>query len=340
MNIQSLLYPNKEMPYAAGGGINPAALPVSQDVNKPSYDPRYDETEYKERSGKHKGVAGVARDVLGFLGDFLLTRLRMPAMYAPAQEQRKRNAAMEGFEINPEAGIERVRDIDAKYGQELYDKRQLDISRDATQARLEQSQRLNEEEIRLRNEAAKREATKKVWGSVAGSMNFSKGDFDPVTKQPRQWSKIRDYGNRYLSKIGVPEEELIPEKYDEDYVKLIRNSNTTVDQQEDNARQEDYYNDMLTERRTSRQADDTRGDASLEERKRAARERERLARERRRDSKRKADADRVARREGRSEPRTPTRTSITTGTDGKKKKTVTTSITGPTLGGRPVIFTD
>jgi hypothetical protein len=99
---------------------------------------------FVETDGKHRGVAGVARDILGTLGDFLLTRLHMPAMYGPAQKDRRLNEAVTGFDQNPIAAINRVTDVDFNAGTKLRDQytdnarlqAQLDATKEARDARV------------------------------------------------------------------------------------------------------------------------------------------------------------------------------------------------------------
>lgn len=101
-----------------GVPVTPQAAPVAPatPVAAPASPQRYE-----EKDGKHRGVAGVARDILGTLGDFLLTRLHMPAMYAPAQQRRKLAAAQEGYETDPLGAINRVTSIDPVMGAKLRD---------------------------------------------------------------------------------------------------------------------------------------------------------------------------------------------------------------------------
>lgn len=94
-------------------------VPVKPQPNAP-VTPRAPQA-YQEQSGKHKGVAGVARDILGTLGDFLLTRLRMPAMYAPAQRDRKLAAAQTNTDTDPIGAIQQVSSLDPVFGAKLRD---------------------------------------------------------------------------------------------------------------------------------------------------------------------------------------------------------------------------
>jgi hypothetical protein len=100
-----------------GVPIDPQAAPVASPVAAPTAPPQ----QYEEKDGKHRGVAGVARDILGTLGDFLLTRLKMPEMYAPAQKERKLAAAQEGYEADPLSAINRVISLDPVFGAKLRD---------------------------------------------------------------------------------------------------------------------------------------------------------------------------------------------------------------------------
>jgi hypothetical protein len=100
-----------------GVPVAPQANPVAAPVAAPAAPPQ----RYEEKDGKHRGVAGVARDILGTLGDFLLTRLHMPAMYAPAQKERKLASAQEGYDTDPLGAINRVTSIDPVFGAKLRD---------------------------------------------------------------------------------------------------------------------------------------------------------------------------------------------------------------------------
>lgn len=91
----------------------PQSLAAGQDTYAPQ------SHSYEEQSGKHKGAAGIGRDILGTLGDFLLTRLHMKPMYWPGQEDRKLNAAWQGHEDDPQAALDRVTDVNFKTGNDL-----------------------------------------------------------------------------------------------------------------------------------------------------------------------------------------------------------------------------
>ena len=174
---------------------------------------------YVEQSGKHKGIPGALRDVFGTLGDFLLTRLRMDPMYAPAQRQRKLRAAIEGYEDDPTAAIQRVMDVDADTGIKLQQKHQENIVRqdenqrkqDKFEWEKEQAQNKLEEE-----EVAKRQ---RIFGAGYGMLQ-SMQDWSSE-KRERDYPKMRDFVHKALaSQFGgeIPNGFELPETYDPDVI--------------------------------------------------------------------------------------------------------------------------
>lgn len=161
--------------------------------------------QYEEQDGKHRGVAGVARDILGTLGDFLLTRLHMPAMYAPAQEARKLAAAQANIDTDPVGSIQQVSSIDPVFGAKLRDQ-YIDNSRlaasqastaEARDARLAQAAALQNE--KNRNTSAS------YLGSLVGV---------PEADRATNYAAIRQ---RLLSRYGTSDPQLandLPETYD------------------------------------------------------------------------------------------------------------------------------
>lgn len=111
------------------GGAAPAARQVATEMaTQPDG--------YVETDPRHTGVAGVARDIFGTLGDFLLTRLRMPAMYGPAQQRRREASATADFDSDPLAAIRRLESINPEAGRELrnqyLDNQRLEATREST----------------------------------------------------------------------------------------------------------------------------------------------------------------------------------------------------------------
>lgn len=152
--------------------VQPTATPVAP-VAPPAPPQRY-----VEQDGKHKGVAGVARDILGTLGDFLLTRLRMPAMYGPAQERRRLAAAQEGIETDPLGAIQRVSSLDPVFGARLRDQ-YIDNQRqaaaqastaEAREARLAAAQTVQND--RTRSRAAAMLGTMATWDDPRRATNY------------------------------------------------------------------------------------------------------------------------------------------------------------------------
>lgn len=145
---------------------------------------------YVEQDGKHKGVAGVARDVLGTLGDFLLTRLGMPAMYAPAQRNRKLGIAQQDFDSDPLGSIEQVTSLDPLQGakmREQYTDNQRVAAQNATTNQLrEQSLTQQAEVAALR--AAEREAKRQ---------SVSAGTITAALSAKTPESRKKQYQNAY-----------------------------------------------------------------------------------------------------------------------------------------------
>lgn len=160
---------------------------------------------YEEKDGKHRGVAGVARDILGTLGDFLLTRLRMPAMYGPAQQKRKLAAAQEGYESDPLGAINRVTSIDPVFGAKLRDQ-YIDNQRLA--ATQESTAEARNQRLGLANEAAN-QRTRTYAASMLGSM----GTWDEAKRQqfyPQMREQVINAGKRQ----GLDLSAELPEAYD------------------------------------------------------------------------------------------------------------------------------
>lgn len=133
---------------------------------------------YVEQDRRHQGAAGVARDILGTLGDFLLTRLRMPAMYGPAQQTRRLAAAQEGIDTDPISAIQRVSSIDPVFGARLRDQ-YIDNQRqaaaqasttEARDARLAATQALQDD--RTRSRAAAMLSTMAGWDDNRRSSGY------------------------------------------------------------------------------------------------------------------------------------------------------------------------
>lgn len=143
-----------------GVPVAPQAAPAP--VAAPAAAPQ----KYEEKDGKHRGVAGVARDILGTLGDFLLTRLHMPAMYAPAQKERKLAAAQEGYDTDPLGAINRATSVDPVFGAKLRDQY---IDNQRLQAGQESTAEARNARLALAQEA-QNQRTRGYAASMLGSM--------------------------------------------------------------------------------------------------------------------------------------------------------------------------
>ena len=163
---------------------------------------------YEERDGKHRGVAGTARDILGFLGDFLLTRLHMPAMYGPAQQRRKLALAQDGFGTTPQAtadAINRVADIDPqaalKMRDQYIDNQRLAAAQASTaesrDARLAAAKALQDD--RTRSRAAAMLGTMATWDDNRRATNYG---------------ALRDQAIRYGQANGLDLSNELPTTFD------------------------------------------------------------------------------------------------------------------------------
>lgn len=160
---------------------------------------------YEEKDGKHKGIAGVGRDILGTLGDFLLTKLGMPAMYGPAQKQRKLNAAFEGFDQDPLGAINRVSGVDQGIGLKLRDQfidnqraaASLEATQEARDARLAQAKTAQDDRTR---------------GRVASMFNTMTDWTDD--KRTSGYGMLREQALKYAKAQGLDMGAELPEAYD------------------------------------------------------------------------------------------------------------------------------
>lgn len=160
---------------------------------------------YEEKSGKHKGVAGTARSVLGFLGDFLLKKIGMPAMYGPGEEERKLNAAWEGHEQDPQAAIDRVTDVNYTEGQKL---RNSESDNERLRAQQKSTAELRDARIQASQEAGLQKA--RVY--AASGINSTNG-WTPE-KLTRDWSALRNQMISAGKRQGYDLSDDIPETAD------------------------------------------------------------------------------------------------------------------------------
>ena len=108
--------------------------PIMPVQNRTMVQPSGQSHTFKETSGKHRGIAGVARNVLGTLGDFLLKNIGFDPIYAPAQQKRKMNEAWQGHEVDPVAAIDRITSINFKEGTRLANEYADNARQDAANA--------------------------------------------------------------------------------------------------------------------------------------------------------------------------------------------------------------
>lgn len=77
----------------------------------------------KGNAPKHKGMFGIKgtlRDVLGLLGDSLLSGSGRQAIYSPVKQKETQGDALSGFTQNPLAAFERMSQVNPEFAAELY----------------------------------------------------------------------------------------------------------------------------------------------------------------------------------------------------------------------------
>lgn len=177
---------------------------------------------YVEEDGKHKGVAGIARDIFGTLGDFLLTRLHMPTMYAPAQQKRKLASAESTIQSDPIGAIQKVTSLDPVFGAKLNDQF-IDNQRLAAA----QAQTAEERASRLQLlQSAKDEKTRQVARRMLGTT----ATWDE-TKKDQHWPMLREQVLNYGLANGLDMSNELPEAYSQDVVDTYTAGDSTVNQQ-------------------------------------------------------------------------------------------------------------
>lgn len=157
----------------------------------------------KEHKGR--GVGGVAQDIVGFLGDFLLTKLGMPAMYGPGQARKKMANAMEGFDQDPLAAINRVTQVDPASGAKLRDQF-IDNERLAAQNASTAESRAARLELA---QTAQNDKTRGRASAMLGTM--AQWDDD---KRKNNYGAMRDQILRYSKANGLDLEGELPTGYD------------------------------------------------------------------------------------------------------------------------------
>lgn len=153
---------------------------------------------------KGRGVVGVGQDILGTLGDLLLTKLGVGPMYGPARRQKKLNAAYQDFETDPVGAIKRVREVDFKTGQDLSN---TFIDNQRQQAALESSAEARDARLELAKNA---EASRTR--STAASMLNTLTEWSPE-KRAKDYPVLRDRVRALATKSGTSID--IPDVYDE-----------------------------------------------------------------------------------------------------------------------------
>jgi len=163
------------------------------------------EHRFVEHDPKHTGAAGIARDIFGTLGDFLLTRLGMPAMYAPAQQQRKLEEARQGFDQDPLAAIDRVSSLNFKEGDNLRNHYIEQQRLAATQASTQEARDARIASLKVANEdRVRNRAAAYLNGLAAVSPD----------KMDAAYTQARKNAISLASQQGVDLTKELPEKFD------------------------------------------------------------------------------------------------------------------------------
>lgn len=183
-------------------GAAPVAPPQATPVAPPT--PAQPQS-YVEQDGKHRGIAGVARDILGTLGDFLLTRLHLPAMYGPAQKERKLALAQQNIDTDPVGAIQQVSSLDPVFGAKLRDQ-YIDNQRlaaaqastaEARDARLAAAKAVQDD--RTRSRAAAMLGTMATWDDNRRTANYG---------------ALRDQAIKYGQANGLDLSSELPAQFD------------------------------------------------------------------------------------------------------------------------------
>lgn len=190
-----------------GVPTQPSSIKASAPVAAPAVSPATPTPgpRYEEQDRQHQGVAGVGRDILGTLGDFLLTKLGMPAMYAPAQERRREAAATEGFDADPLSAISRLESINPTAGREL---RNQFIDNQRLQAQQESTAEARDARLALSQEAA----NVRTRGYAAGMLETMTGWDDGRRQQ--FWPQVREQALRAAKAQGLDLRSELPEVFD------------------------------------------------------------------------------------------------------------------------------
>jgi hypothetical protein len=158
---------------------------------------------------RHSGIAGTARDILGGLGDFLLTRLHMKPMYSESKKRHQLNYAAQGMESDdPQEAlraINEVQKVDFEAGTKLREQ-YIDNQRlAAAQASTAESRAAR---IALAQEAQNGK-TRGYAASMLGSM-ASRGEEERKALYPRMREQILLASKRQGLDLGAE----LPEQYD------------------------------------------------------------------------------------------------------------------------------
>lgn len=196
---------------------------------------------YVEQDGKHRGGAGIARDIFGTLGDFLLTKLGLPPMYAEAQHKRRLAAAQANFDTDPLGSIQQVTSIDPVFGAKLRDQYIDNTRLAATQA---STQEARQARLQLLEQAA---ADKRRLTSLSALNTITSA------KEEEKASQYKALRERIILQNPEMEKEL-PETFDPNAVDTLLNSGVPLGLQR---------GQMLTKLKIDNQ--DEQADASLEE---------------------------------------------------------------------------
>ena len=185
-------------------------------------------------AARHSGVAGVARDIFGTLGDFLLTRMHMPAMYAPSQVNHAENYAYQGFDPKDPNGqgsldaINRVRGVDFKTGNALANT-VADNTRLTATANANQDYHKQMEDIK---QAAVDDNTRRNVSNALNSLIDTRTG-KPYPNAAETFEKLKPQLTRYMTVRKLdPKAEGFPDTFDPDTIGATVNQFNPVNRQD------------------------------------------------------------------------------------------------------------
>lgn len=160
---------------------------------------------------------------LGDIADMVLVATGHKPIYRPRLEDMRMKDAMEGFADDPLGAIKRVAKRDPAKAWEMYNTYQDNLRGDEAVA------------------GAREARTEKSRGVIASMLGVA---------TPENYDKMLPRMQQYAQAHGIDASEL-PEQYDPDAINMWRAGGMSVDNQEDNARDTAYKDEMMNYRRSN-----------------------------------------------------------------------------------------